>query len=262
MPEKKVATSEKKPASSSDLDTLQGIYEQFGRPVLFALAGALVIVTVFLGYKNKQAAKLGEASDLYWTARTPQELESIPEDYPKSPLAPLARLKAAKLYFDNGQYAQALNLYRDFQEQHPDHFMADTARMGEWHSREMLGQIQEALRSFARFAEEQPDHFLTPQAVLGHARCLETLGRHEEARAVYDLFLAAERHPAWTDAVKGKLNALKRRRSQPATSVTLPIPPAPSQDDTEPVTEAEAPATDLPPLITIPDFNSLPPATP
>ena len=249
MAEKNEAVPEKADLAPG-FESLQGVYERFARPVLYALVAVLVILTLGTHIRNRRAASLSEASEVYWSARSPQELLALPEDYPQSPLAPLARLRAAKEFFDGGQYGQALNLYREFQTEYPDHFMLSTARMGEWQSQEALGQTAQALDHYTRFAETQLDHFLAPQAVLGQARCLEALGRAKEAREVITRFLASDRHPDWHDLIQEQLDRMDRRRRREEVSVTIPVPPA--SEGPTPETSSEVP------LITIPDPTPVP----
>ncbi len=246
-----------KSEKGADIETIMQLYRQYGRPLLFAVALSLLALVAVGRFRSRQESRRIAAAELYWSARTPQELQSLPEDYPSSPLAPLARLRAAKEHYDSGEFNRALNLYREFQEKHPDHLMIESARMGEWHSREGLGQTEEALRGFARFAEEHPDHFLTPQAILGQARCLETQGRFAEAKAVYDRALAEQRHKDWTDMFENRRKRLRRQRERTGTSVTIPIPPADVPSDREP--GSDAPDAAPPFLPVMPDIAPVPP---
>jgi tetratricopeptide (TPR) repeat protein len=216
------------PQKQADAESLQSLYAKLVRPLLWALTAVLAALALGSWYARRRDNARAQAAELYWNARTPQELEAMTEDYSESPLASLALLKAAKEQYDAGEYAAALKLYRDFQEREPNHFMLDSARMGEWHSREMLGQIQEALRGFAQFVDQHAESPLAPQAVFGQSRCMEAMGLYENARGVLERFIESDRHAEWKDMAQKKLKALDRRATRTAASAVIPVPPAES----------------------------------
>ncbi|NQT92331.1 MAG: tetratricopeptide repeat protein [Lentisphaerae bacterium] len=188
-------------------------------------AGALIVlalVAAVLYARRRSESGEKEALVMLSSSRNIQEFESIATEYPDSPAAPLALLRAAKGHYDVGSYAMAIQKYSDFLETYADHVMAAAAELGKIHCTEAMGQTEKALLDFIAFANERPNNFLNSQAVLGQGRCLEQLRRYEEARTLYEDFLAEHADGPWTLVAEERLelvNGQLRRAARPAVSV-------------------------------------------
>ncbi len=202
------------------------------------LVGAGLAAAVFLGwslYRNFRSSQEVAASQQLFNAQSPEQVQAVLSQYPKTSSAPLAQLIVAAQAFDQGQYELALNQFAEFQKQHPGHELAANAELGVIQSREAMGQLEQALAEYTAFAAAHPGHYLEPAAVFGRARTLEQLGRHDEALAVYGAFLDAyaddERWAGRAEAARSFVQKEMRARARgdaPATSVVAPAALAPA----------------------------------
>ncbi len=197
--------------------------------VLLALAGAGLV----LAQQRRQAER---ASQNLLAAQTPKQWESLLEQYPRSPTAPIARLALATSHYNEGAYDQALAAYGLFLDRYPKHVMAPAAELGKVQCLEARGEIEAALNGYSLFAIARPTHELLPQALFGKARCLQLLQRFAEARAIYEDYIAAHPEGDWTAQAEFSLRALERqiRARQAAPAPT----PAPAPDQAAPATPA------------------------
>ena len=193
-----------------DLKALRDLADRYGRQAALATGVVVVAILAAFWYRTHKQNQREEAVAQLSAARTPQDLEALVSDYGDTPVIPLALLKLAKGYFDNGNYDMALTRYTEFEEKYTDHEMLPAAGLGRVHCLEARGQLQEALAGFEAFTTLHPGHFLQPEAVLGRGRCLEQLGRHDEARTVYEDFIAANPDNGWTPRAEELLAAAKR----------------------------------------------------
>lgn len=178
------------------------------------LVGAGVAAAVFLGwslYRNLQTSQRETAAAQIFNAQTPEQIQQVVTEYPKTPAASLAQLILAGQAFDQGQYEMAHNLFAQFIEQHPDHELRDNATLGIVQCTEASGRYTEALDGYTRFIAEHPGHYLEPTATFGKARCLELLGRFEDAQAVYEGFIAGrDEDDNWRNRAESALAMLKK----------------------------------------------------
>ncbi|MFO7871553.1 MAG: tetratricopeptide repeat protein [Kiritimatiellia bacterium] len=189
-------------------------YQRYILAVLFVAAAAVFVIRY---YSSTATGKEREAQRILFRSRTVQDLRSFLDDYAGTPSAPLARLKLAKMLFNNGRYAAALDQYSAFERDYPEHYFLPAANMGHANALYALGHVSEALSVFNEFLGEYPAHYLRSQALLGRARCLETRGRIREAIEAYTRF-AAE-HPD-SPGIEETEEALDKLTSEPAP--TLP----------------------------------------
>lgn len=196
------------------------------------IVGAGIAAAIFLGwslFRNYQSSQREAAANLLFSAQTPEQIQQVVSQYPKSPAAPLASLLLAGQAFDQGQYEVAQNLFSAFLDQHPTHLLADQARMGILQCMEAAGRYAEALDGYTGFVADKPGHYLEATAVFGKARSLELLGRLDEARATYEAFIAAhaddERMRGRAESALSFLNKEARAR---ARGDVAPAPTAPA----------------------------------
>jgi outer membrane protein assembly factor BamD (BamD/ComL family) len=182
-----------------------------GVPLLIGAAIAIAVILVIVHRDTQSKETLSEASRLYFNARSAQDLTSIVQNYPTTPLAPLALVRLAKFHYDTGDFNNALTRYTEFLSKHPDHMMRDVAELGRVHCVEASGQVQAALDGFTAFAAKNPGSYLLPQAIIGQGRCLEQLGQWKSARAVYEDFVTAHPDSGWVPRVKELLDAVSRK---------------------------------------------------
>ena len=158
---------------------------------IFGLSVAQIVVAACAGlaaaggirlYNWHVRAARARASEVFYSARSVADLETVVGRYGSSPVAPLALLKLAKWHYNAGNYEIALQKYSEFKRKYPRHPLVEIAEAGRAHSLEAAGFVSEAQSAFAAFASNHADHALAPGAILGQIRCLASLGQHEEAR--------------------------------------------------------------------------------
>ncbi|TFG13759.1 tetratricopeptide repeat protein [Candidatus Thorarchaeota archaeon] len=115
--------------------------------------------------------------------------------------------EAAKLLAD-GEVEQALELLRDFLEEHPDHANAHTSLgVALIHFQENPSadspEIQEAFQHFERAFELDPDDAVP---IFNKAVALRDLGRHDQALASFDRVLEVEERNALAVLHKAEIN--------------------------------------------------------
>lgn len=197
-----------------EFQELREFFRSYGKPVAAAACIILAVITALALYRIHTRTGIRQASLLLSSAQTLQDLETLVEQHPATPVAPLAVMKLAKVYFDSGNCDMALNKYVEFKLKFPEHQMAVAAELGRIHCMEAKGQLEDALMAFTAFSAKHPGHFLTPQAVFGQGRCLEQLGRYREAKALYEDFIAAHPESGWIPRTEELLASVTRKLEQ------------------------------------------------
>lgn len=168
----------------------------------------LLLMVLFI--RQRRQARIVQASEYLGQAQTVEQFDEIAGQYRRTPIAPIARLQAARIHFKNGAFQQALDQYEKMLNDHADHPLAPNAELGRYHCLEVMGRLDEALQGFVRFLETYPDHALHWQALQGKARCLESMGRLREARDVYEDFIALNPDSRWVADAERALRMLDR----------------------------------------------------
>lgn len=183
--------------AQAEVEKVKQFVKDYGQSAVIGLGLALALILGFGAYKNYKASQSVRANQLLMSARSPEQLQQIVNQYASTPVAPVAMLTLASQYYDSGQYDLARFTYAQFAQKYPDHPLRAAAEVGQAQALEGSGQLDQAVAAFAAFEKTQPNSFLYPVATLGRARCLTQLGRFEEAKAVYEDFIAANPKSGW-----------------------------------------------------------------
>ncbi|WFB37675.1 tetratricopeptide repeat protein [Kiritimatiellota bacterium B12222] len=172
----------------------------------------LLGATAFMWNQGQKNNIRSEVLQAYTQATTADALELVADSFPKQPEAPLARLQAASMYFNQGNFESALTQYELFVEAYPSHPMAFNAQWGVWMSQEGLGELETAMSGFQSVTSED---LLFQQALLGQARIFEKQGQNAKALAIYDLIQADYPESAWSEQARvfGQVVSRKLERS-------------------------------------------------
>jgi tetratricopeptide (TPR) repeat protein len=167
-------------------------WEKDGKKTLLFVVLAGLCVAGYYGVKAWREGRRQAAGDAVLTAFTVEELEAASAEYAKEAAGPALRMRLAKKYFDDGNYALALDAYEALAKEAPDGF-ADVPAIGRAVCLEALGKYDEALKAYEAFAADRKDSLLALTARLGAARALTALDRRDEAlKALAALKAAAE----------------------------------------------------------------------
>jgi predicted negative regulator of RcsB-dependent stress response len=198
-------------------------YGTYGKHLTTVLAVVLVAVVASRLYNATQTRKAAEASTLFSTAQSVEDLESLAEKFKGVPSAPLARLRLAKAYYDAANYDQAITTYEALSIDSADALVGLAATMGVAHCLEARGQTEEALAAFEAFMVDNPDHFLRVQAVFGQVRTLDQQGRTADARAAIEDFISANQNSQWIPPAEELQETLTAKLTAARTPVVAPV---------------------------------------
>lgn len=184
--------------------------KQYGKLIGAGIVAAAVAVLVSRGMAANKAAKIAEAEELLFAARSPQQLQELVNEYKSTPTAPVALLDLAKTLFNNGDIAQARAQYERFMSDYKKSDLRPIAVFGLAHCTEAEGRFDEAANEFKEFLSDYPEHYLNSPAVLSVARCLEQAGRIDEARITLEDFLAENADTQWAGPAEVSLEQLDK----------------------------------------------------
>lgn len=182
--------------------------KQYGKLIGAGIIAATVAVLVSRAAATHKAAKIAEAEEMLFAARTPQQLEELVDEYKSTPTAPVALLDLAKTLFNQGEIAQARAQYERFMSDYKNSDLRPIAVFGLAHCTEAEGRFDDAVNEFKAFLADNPDHYLKSPAVLAVARCLEQAGRIDEARITLEDFLAENADSQWAGPAEVSLQQL------------------------------------------------------
>lgn len=184
-------------ASSSDSPTVD--WEKYLRWSAPIIAIILIVATLFIWKQGRETTLRTEVLNAYTQADSAEALAGISEVYTNQPEAPLALLQAASLYYNDGEFESAHDLYTRFQSLYPSHALIDHATWGAWMSTEALGDLDAALKGFQSITSGQ---LLYPQALLGQARIHEKQSEAEKALSLYDQIKQDFPDSAWAEQAR------------------------------------------------------------
>lgn len=196
-----------------EVPEMLNVFRKYAVP---AAVVVLVICGIFLFdryLKDRKVGKIHEADAALASARTPENLKAIVDEYASTPAAPFAMMGLARTKFNSGAYNEAVELYTRFLKKHGKHAMADQAELNLIACAEAQGQLEDAQQQYATFASEHGDSYLAPAARMNQARCLEVLGRSTEAKQAYEDVLAAYPDSEWAGMADQKLATLDHQPS-------------------------------------------------
>lgn len=182
--------------------------KHYGKLMGIGILAAAVFIIATRGLANRKANKMVQAEEMLTSAQTPQQLEKIIDEYSATPAAPVALLRLAKIYFNDGDYFQARAQYERFLKEYKKDELRALADFGLASCTEADGDFSTAVTLFTEFSETQPDHFLRPLATLGLARSLDQAKRTDEARVILEDFLSGDFAGQWAGQAESALENL------------------------------------------------------
>lgn len=181
----------KQALEANEVKEVLSFLKRYSKPVGTGLFAVLIAVLAINGYTQYKTSRQAKAEKLLMAAETPQQFEVVITRYGSTPSAPVALLSMAKLFFNDGEIAQARAQYGRFLKQYKNHDMRPVAELGLAYCTEADGDFSDAAKQFDAFSKKNTSSYLRPQAILSAARCLKQAGETDEARVVLEDFLAA-----------------------------------------------------------------------
>lgn len=162
-------------------------------------------------YDDPTMVEMGSVFDRPYNLRPERIYQQIVEQYPESPLAPVAQLKLAMWYAFNKQYPDALGAAQDLIENYPDSPLVDKARtLGDsvfalavpgMVDEERFGRIVRYWETydFIGHADTRVDDAVTIQVALSYWK----VGQPEKALELIKPYLTKEQKPGVSDEALG-----------------------------------------------------------
>jgi len=195
----------------AEFEQLKDFARTYGKTVTLFLAILLVAVIGIRLYRSHRQSTMREASALFATARSVQDLEALVNEFGSAPASSLVKLRLAKSYFGAADYDLAMKTYEGTKRDDPTHPLTIAADLGLAHCLEAKGQTEDALRGFEEFLKKHPNYFLTAQAVFGKARCLDQLTRTADAKAVIEDYIAGNPDSRWLAPAEEMMDTLNEK---------------------------------------------------
>lgn len=170
---------------------MRSVFITFLAAFLLALAGCGPIDSLFLPPPEDTAQEIleagREAMDEGKHSRAAKYFNSLKERYPFSPFAIEAELRLGDAYFLAGDYAEAVDAYKEFETLHPGHeaipyvlLQIGEANRMRFKSIDLPQEhVEEALEYYTRIVETYPDAGLTEDALEGIRACRRYIAEHE-----------------------------------------------------------------------------------
>ena len=171
---------------------------------------AIVGAGTFL-YRQHRAEQAAKASEqLGASSESLDTIEAAVAQSGNAAAGAALQLKLAKAYYDASKYEEALDTYTGFIRKHAGNPFVDVARVGSAFALLGLNRTDEALKALRDFQQAHPDHYLAPQVAMGEAACLAMQGKKTEAKTLIDDMRATRRDTAWDTAGKRFIGAIDR----------------------------------------------------
>jgi len=191
-----------KPTHSSSEPSSDGHKLDLQKQLQWILPLTAVVLVVTMGIQWRRGQEVSRRNEVilaYSEADSAEALSAVAEAFPGEPEAPLARLQAAALLFNEGDYEGAKKHYGLFVSEFRRHPLRSQADWGLWMSEEALGNLEAAMEGFSSVGSESMHY---PQALLGRARILEKQGSAQEAVEIYDKLIEAFPDSAWAEQAR------------------------------------------------------------
>ena len=221
--------------------------------VILAVIGLVAALLIWNNSRQEQEAALALSS-----VRVPfNPLEAAPpgtaeaflkvvEQYPGTPSAPQALLRAASIFFANGQYAQAIEQFNRFLSKYGEAPWVPQARYGIAASLDAQGNATEAINRYNEFIRTYPADPATEEARLNVARLYEKSNQPAQAIDVLSKMTNAGPFTAAGAEVQERLRAIYKKHPELAPKPVAMPTPTPGRGNDVPLMLQNVPRTPQP----------------
>lgn len=158
--------------------------------------------------REESWSKFALAQSLAYSGRPAQAeelLKKLQEEHPDTLAAGHGALLAGDILFQQGKFDEAAAAFRGLAERTSDKALLPLALADTVLSLESAGKCQEAVATEQTFLDSYQDHFLAPQVHASMARCMTSLGDLEKAKAAYERIVFLYPDSYWSEWAKNKL---------------------------------------------------------
>ena len=120
-------------AVNQDLEDLKSWLSSFGKPVLYGLLAAAVVLFGVSIWRHRQAANAAAESRALFQAQAPEEFRQLALSNPNSPIAPVALSLAGAAFSAADRHEEAFEVYQQLWDRYPDQPLAPAAPFGTIH---------------------------------------------------------------------------------------------------------------------------------
>ena len=204
--------------------TFSGKLIQFGMRhktrLTYVASILLALIVIVAGYRffsirseNRAAALLNQAVAKYQTALNGQDsknaYQTVSEDfrlllnkYANKNSGRIARVIFANICFDAGEYARAIELYRQALEDFKNHaFMNNLIRSNLGYAHEQINDIAAAVSYFEKIAEN-PEPILRDEALFNLGMLYEKSGNHQKSADAFQRIITEHPDSMYIQIVK------------------------------------------------------------
>jgi tetratricopeptide (TPR) repeat protein len=233
--------TDKKAAQSADILYLVEWAHANRKRLIVWVVSVVVAITAISGYMWQRSARETNASEAYsqlkgaspmdgkLTSSDAQAFLNLADSYQGTGAAALARLRAAGILFEAGDYAKARAQYEQFLQSQPGYPLAPQAALGIAACLEGEGKPTEAISRYEEFAKRHPNDPTIVQAKTALGRLYQAQNKPEQAMKVYQELAAYNPNDSWVleASIRSQDLALQNPNLKSQTqSPTLNIAPA------------------------------------
>lgn len=209
MKDGKHSSQKQKELEQHEVTEVLNFLKRYGKMIGAGILVAVITLLVSRGCAARRAAHIAKAEAELSRARTPEQLQTVLEEYGSTPAAPTALLELAKTRFNEGDTALARERYEEFLDEYKNSDMRPVAELGLAYCTEAEGNWMDAAVQFRSFLSDYEGHWLEPMALLSLARNLKLSGETADARIVLEDFLAESPGSIWAANAEDALAQLE-----------------------------------------------------
>ena len=214
-----------------EMETAYQVARKNVRWIVAAIVGVVVLIGVIVGatlwlasQERKAQLRLAEAIDVLeaplgqptpaGTFQTEQEklekaepmLREVVDEYSGRDAADVAGLYLARLEAGRGEVDPAIEKVRKFVDSHPEHVLAQSARISLYDLRLSKGESQEVIADLEKEISETDSPLPTDISLAILARAYEAGNQHQQSRQAWQRLLNEYPDSAYTLEAQRKLN--------------------------------------------------------
>lgn len=221
-------------------------FEQNRNTVIGVCIVVIVVASVVIFLRWKEASTEAAASQAMARAKTTTEWEQVATLYPATKVAPGALLLLADFYYEQSRYGEAQATYEKFLQKYPRDDFADSAQYGVAACLEAQAKTKDdfakAVAAYESLLSTYKDSTHAGEANLAIARCLEAQGDFAQAFQRLENSIAAMGNSQWAREAAARKAVLSRKYkpSAPApTTIPLTVLPQPAPSPAPPPAPAK-----------------------